>query len=193
MLVDRGVFFNKQIPLGNIGFRLIVVVVTDEILHRIVREEVPHFRIELGGKSFIRRHDERREPRSGNDVSHCVGLAAAGHAEQRLSREAVLDTFDELFNCLRLISGCLKGLMQFERGVRESDDFQNSAYLKDSSVAESLERIARSSLRKNPIWSVREKSEMSLGNRQVLPFQCLTAFESVLSCEGRNDSLSSLL
>ncbi len=153
MFIDGRIFFNKQIPLRDVSFGLIVVVVTDEILHRVVWEKVPHFRVELSGKGFIRRHDERRQTGSSDNVRHGVGFAAARHAKQRLGRQAVLNAFDEFFDCLRLISGRLKWLMQFKRRIGEFDDFQGGVCLKNPLNLKSLERILRHRFSDHPIWS----------------------------------------
>ncbi len=37
-VIDRGFFFDIDIAGGNVGFRLVVVVIGDEILDRVVRE-----------------------------------------------------------------------------------------------------------------------------------------------------------
>ena len=55
-VVDRRFFFDVDIARRNVGFGLIVVVVTDEILHRIRWEEVLELAIELGGKRLVMRH-----------------------------------------------------------------------------------------------------------------------------------------
>ena len=38
LVVDGGFFFDVDVAGGNVGFRLVVVVVADEILDRVVRE-----------------------------------------------------------------------------------------------------------------------------------------------------------
>ena len=60
VLIDRRIFFNKQIPLRHIGFRLIVVVVTDEILDRIQRKEITKLAVQLCCQRFVRRENNRR-------------------------------------------------------------------------------------------------------------------------------------
>ena len=154
MLVDGRIFFNKEVPLRYVSFRLVVVVIAHEVLHRVIREEVSHFRVELGSKGFIRRHDQRRQTGSSDNVCHRVSFAASSHTKQRLGRKAVFNAFDELFDGLRLISGRLKWLMQFKRRIGEFDDFQGGVCLKNPLNLKSLERIARSPLRKNPIWLI---------------------------------------
>ena len=57
MLIDGRILLNKEIALRHIGFRLVVIVVTDEVFNCIFREEVPHFGVQLSRQSFIRSHD----------------------------------------------------------------------------------------------------------------------------------------
>ena len=43
LVVDRGIFFDIGIGSCYIGFRLVIIIVTDEVLHRILREELLEF------------------------------------------------------------------------------------------------------------------------------------------------------
>ena len=43
----------------NVGFGLIIIVVTDEVFDGIIREKPLEFGVELGGQSFIVRYDQR--------------------------------------------------------------------------------------------------------------------------------------
>jgi hypothetical protein len=122
VLVDRRVLFDEQVALRHIGFRLVVVVVGDEILDRVLREELAELRVQLGGQGLVRREHDRRTAGAGDHVGHRVGLAGAGHAEQRLVHQAVVDAFDQALDRGRLVAGGREGLVQLERGVREGDD-----------------------------------------------------------------------
>ena len=52
-VVDGRVFFNISIGLDYIRFRLIIVVITDKILHRVVRKELLEFAGQLRCQSFV--------------------------------------------------------------------------------------------------------------------------------------------
>jgi len=52
LLVNRGFLLDVEIARGNVRFRLVVVVVGDEILDRIVREELLELVKELRGQGF---------------------------------------------------------------------------------------------------------------------------------------------
>ena len=82
--VDRGVLLDVGVRGGHIGFRLVVVVVGDEVLHRVVGKELAELPVKLGGQGFVRRQHQRRPIHRGHHVGDSEGLAGAGDAEQRL-------------------------------------------------------------------------------------------------------------
>ena len=75
VFVDRAVFFDEQVAAGHIGFGLVIVVVGDEIFHRVFGEKLAHFGVELGGKGFVVRHDDGGTAALRNYVRHGVGFA----------------------------------------------------------------------------------------------------------------------
>ena len=108
LLVDRGVFFNIDVALGDICLGLIIIVVTDEIMHRIVGEKFLEFAVELSGQRLVVRHDQRGPLHRLNDVGHGESLARSGHAHQDLLFFAGLQAGYQGFDGLGLISGGLK-------------------------------------------------------------------------------------
>ncbi len=70
VLVDRGVLFNIRVGRRNVRFRLVIVVVRDEIFDGVVREEALQLPIQLSGERFVMRHHERRPPVFTDDVGH---------------------------------------------------------------------------------------------------------------------------
>ncbi len=119
VLVDRRVFLDEQIALRHIGLGLVVVVVADEILDRIAREELAELAVQLGGQRLVGRKDDGRAPESGYDIGHREGLARTGDTEQGLEYLAVTDAFDQLVDRLGLVAGRRIWLEQFERRVRK--------------------------------------------------------------------------
>ena len=111
VFVDAGIFLDKQIFRRHISFGLVVVVIRDEILHRVFREKLAHFGIQLRRQRLVGRHDDRRHPQTRNHMRHGVGLAGTGDAQQRLIRQAVAQSFSELVDGLRLVARRLKRLM----------------------------------------------------------------------------------
>ncbi len=90
-LVDLAVLLDIGVAAGDIGFGLVVVVVADEILDGVVREEAFHFPVELRGQRFVRRQDQRRPLRLFDQLGHGERLAGAGDAEQHLVALVGLD------------------------------------------------------------------------------------------------------
>ncbi len=122
VLVDRRILFDIEVARRHVGFGLIVVVVRDEILDRVVRQELAELGVELGCQRLVRSQHQRRPASARDDVGHCVGLAGTGDAEQRLERQAVVDPFDQLVDRFGLIARRHERLMEFERAIRESGD-----------------------------------------------------------------------
>ena len=60
VLVDARVFGNIGVGLRNIGFRQIVVIITDEIFDGIVRQKRFEFTVKLRRQRFVvRKHQSR--------------------------------------------------------------------------------------------------------------------------------------
>ena len=122
VLVDRRILLDVQVARRDVGLGLVVVVVRDEIFDRVVREEFAKLRIQLRRQRLVRREHQCGTPGARDDVGHRVGLARSGDAQQRLVREAVAETLDQLDDRLRLVAGRLERLMQLVGTVGEVDD-----------------------------------------------------------------------
>ena len=156
LLVDRGILLDIGVGARDVGFRLVVVVIADEILDRVVGEEALELAIELGGQRLVRRQDQGRALRRLDHLGHGVGLAGAGDAEQHLGAVVAVDALDQLGDrgglvALRLVFGLdveahaafgffrarrtvrrphlqrAVVLLEFRRGPRGSDDSSASA------------------------------------------------------------------
>ena len=121
VFIDRGILFDKQIPLGHIGLRLVVVVVRNEILDRVIRKEGPHLSVKLGRKGLIGRKHQSGAPESGDDIGHGESLARARNPQQSLEGHTVLDALHQTCDCLRLIAGGLKGKRELEGASGETN------------------------------------------------------------------------
>ena len=75
VLVYRGVFFNVGIRGRHVGFGLVVVVIGNEVFNRIFRKKIPKLAIQLGGKGFVRRQNQRWPLFMLNHVGNGEGLA----------------------------------------------------------------------------------------------------------------------
>ena len=104
LLVDGGFLLDIGVGARDIGFRLVVVVIGDEIFHRVVGKERLELAVELGGQRLVRRQDQRRALRRLDHLGHGEGLARAGDAEQHLRAVVALDALDQFLDRLRLVA-----------------------------------------------------------------------------------------
>src|SRR5919197_4417002 len=107
LLVDRAFLLDIGVGARNIGFRLVIIIIRDEIFDRIVREKARELAVKLGREGLVWRHDERRAVRSGNDLRHCKGFARARYAKQPPIPILRIYASDELIDCSRLIASWL--------------------------------------------------------------------------------------
>ena len=105
LLVDGGVLFDVGVRRRQVGFRLVVVVVGDEVAHRVVGEELPEFAGELRGECLVV-GDDQGGALDARAITLAIGegLAGAGHPQQRLPLEARAQAVGQLLDRLRLIA-----------------------------------------------------------------------------------------
>ena len=84
LLVDLGILLDIGVGARHIGFRLEVVVVADEVFHRVVGEEGLHLAIELGRERLVGGEHQRGALQFLDHLGHGEGLARAGDAQQHL-------------------------------------------------------------------------------------------------------------
>ncbi len=122
VLIDGRVFLDEQVALRHIGFGLVVVVVADEILHRVLGKELPELAVQLRGQCFIGRKHDGWPPQLGDHIGHGEGLTRAGHTQQGLEHLPVVHAFDQLLNGHRLVACRRIGLKELKRGARVADE-----------------------------------------------------------------------
>ena len=105
LLVDVGVLLDVGVGPGQVGLWLVVVVVADEVLDRVVRQELLELRGELGGEGLVVGDDQRGTLYPLGGAGHREGLATAGHAHEGLVAHALLDAFDNSVYGLGLVAG----------------------------------------------------------------------------------------
>ena len=104
LLVDGAVFFNIGIRLRNVRFRLVIIVVGNEVFHGVIREKLAELAAKLRGKRFVVCQNKRGTIQFRNDVRHGKRFAAARNAEQRLLLMPRADGLHKFFDCLRLVA-----------------------------------------------------------------------------------------
>ena len=105
LVVDRRFLLDVGVAGGHVRFRLVVVVVADEVLDGVVGEEAPELLVELRGQRLVVRHHQRGPVHAGDDLRHGEGLARAGDAEQHLVLVAAVQPVDQLGHSVHLIAG----------------------------------------------------------------------------------------
>ena len=106
--------------MGDIGLRLVVVVVGDKVLHGVFREELPELLAQLGGQGLVVGQHQRGSLYLLDDLGHGVGLAGAGDALEHLLPQAQIHALGQLFDGLGLIPGGRIFRMDFELRHRGS-------------------------------------------------------------------------
>ena len=103
--VDGGILLDEGIRVGDVRLRLIVVVVGDEVLHGVFREELPELLAQLGRQRLVVGQHQRGAVHLFDDLGHGVRLAGAGDALEHLLPQAVLQPLRQLLDGLGLIAG----------------------------------------------------------------------------------------
>ena len=109
--VNRLVYARFLLDIGiaarDIGLWLVIVVVRNEVLHRVIGEEALHLAIQLRGQDLVGRQDQRGPLRRLDHLRHGKGLAAAGYPQQHLGLLVGLHPRHQLGNRGRLVPGGL--------------------------------------------------------------------------------------
>ncbi len=108
LLVDLAVLLDIRVGARNIGFRLIVIVVTDEIFHRVVWKKRLHLAVQLCRQGLVGRQDQGRLLHRLDHFRHREGLARAGDAQQHLVALAAVDPRHQIADRGRLVAGRLE-------------------------------------------------------------------------------------
>ena len=123
VLVDGAVFFNEQVALRHVGLGLVVIVVTDEILHRILGEELAELAVELSGQGFVGRKHDGGPAQAGDHVGHGEGLARTRHTQKGLKHLPVAHAFDQLLDRRGLVTRGRVRHEQLKRRIGKRHEF----------------------------------------------------------------------
>ena len=104
LLVDVGVLLDVGVGAGNVGLRLVVVVVADEVLDGVLREELLELGRKLGGEGLVVGEHKGRALEPLDDARHRERLAAAGHAHEGLVVQTVLRPSNQAVDGVRLVA-----------------------------------------------------------------------------------------
>ena len=101
--VDGRVLLDIQVGLGDVGFGLVIVVIGDEIFHRVVREKFLEFPVELGRQGLVGGQDQGGQVYLGNDVGYGESLAGARDPQEHLMGVLRPDPLNQFLNGLGLV------------------------------------------------------------------------------------------
>ncbi len=105
LLVPRRVLLDVCVAARDVRLGLVVVVVGDEVLDGIVREELLELAVELRRERLVVGQDEGRPAAGGDDLGHRHGLARSGDALERLPLVPAREAGGKLGRGFRLIPG----------------------------------------------------------------------------------------
>ena len=114
LIVDGGVFFNIGIGGSDVGFRLIVIVIGNEVLHPAVGEEGTELAAQLRRQGLVVGNDQGGTLDLFNDRRHGEGLAGAGHTQQHLTLQPLFKAPGQGVDSLRLIAAGAVGRFQYK-------------------------------------------------------------------------------
>ena len=126
LFVERGVLLDVGVGLGDVRLGLVVVVVGDEVLHGVLREEVPELVGELGREGLVGLHHQQRPLQPLRQPGDRGRLAGAGGAEQH---DVVLTGQDpalEIRDRPGLVTGRLEVADHLEWGDRAQQVFDRT-------------------------------------------------------------------
>ena len=115
VVVPRRVLLDVEVGLRDVRLRLVVVVVGDEVLDGVRREELAELVAELRGERLVVRDHERRPADLLDRPRHRRRLAGARRADERLEALAGQEALGERLDRARLVAGRAVPLGCFQR------------------------------------------------------------------------------
>ena len=141
LVVDRRVLLDVGVSRRHVRLGLVVVVVGDEVLDPVLREQLAELAGELRRERLVGRQHDRRPLHLLDDRRDREALARAGDAEQGLEAVAALDPRGERGDRLGLVAGGGEIGDELERGhhpmvTARCDGYSGLRRLDGSSSAE---------------------------------------------------------
>ena len=126
LFIDGAVFFDEGIGRGDIGFRLVVIVITDEILYRVMGKQFLELTVKLCRQGFVVSQHQGRALEARHDIGHGEGLTRTGNAKQHLMAVATFNTGHQFLDGLGLVTTGRVGRYQFK--LRHGDFFEKGCF-----------------------------------------------------------------
>src|SRR5271166_6035592 len=104
LLVDRAFLLDIGVGARHVGFRLVIIIIGDEVFDGVVWKKALELAVELRRQGLVRRKNQRRPVGPLDHLRHGEGLARAGDAEQDLIALMRPYAVDKLVDGGRLIA-----------------------------------------------------------------------------------------
>ena len=104
-LVPARILLDERVGARDVGFRLVIIEVADEVFDGVAGEKAFELGVKLRGERLVVRNDERGLVHVFDDVGDGERFARAGDAEQHLMFRAGQQPVGQLRNRLRLVPG----------------------------------------------------------------------------------------
>ena len=88
LFVATRILLDVRVGARDVRLRLVVVVIADEVLDRVLRQQAAELGAQLGGERLVRAQDKDGPLQLLDGPGHDVGFAASGDAEQDLLGQA---------------------------------------------------------------------------------------------------------
>jgi hypothetical protein len=105
LVVDRRVLLDVGVAGRQVRLGLVVVVVGDEVLDPVLREELAQLAGDLRGERLVGREEDRRSLHLGDHAGDRERLARPRDAQERLEATARLDALGEIGDRAGLVAG----------------------------------------------------------------------------------------
>ena len=105
VFVDGCILLDEGVGRRHVCFGLVIVVIRNEVFHRVLRKERLELAVQLGRQRLVVRQHERRPLHLLNHVGDGKRLSRSRDAQQGLMSQAAGESIDELLDGLRLIAG----------------------------------------------------------------------------------------
>src|SRR3989344_279620 len=106
--VDLRFFFYISVGYRHIGFRLVIIIIRNEVVNCVRRKKLPVFLGKLGGKSFIMGYNKGRLLPFCDYIGNRESLTGARNSQKSLMSESLKKSFRKRPNGRRLVSSRLE-------------------------------------------------------------------------------------
>ena len=104
LIIDRRILLDKSVAGRNVRFRLVVVVITDEVFNSVLGEKLFHLLGQLRSEALVWSEYQRRALNRFDSPRDGCGFTRTSDAQQSLKTITTLDAGGQLRDRARLIS-----------------------------------------------------------------------------------------